>query len=84
MNSNDPSEEKTKTVHIEAIASAGLTNEEIPLIFASTTTALADQFGIEFKTNNVIHENSPAVPNSVPGAMGRVLLLSLNNVAKEL
>ncbi len=80
---NHPSEEKEKrVVHIEAIASAGLGKDEIPLILSRVSTALSNQFGIDFMTNNVIHEDS-AVPDSVPGAMGRVLLVSLNNVGND-
>mmetsp|Transcript_23167 Transcript_23167/g.34491 ORF Transcript_23167/g.34491 Transcript_23167/m.34491 type:complete len:490 (+) Transcript_23167:56-1525(+) len=72
-----------KTVYLEGIASAGLTNEEIPHILSVTREALADEFGIEFRTDNMIHENDPAIPDMVPGATGRVLLITLNNVASD-
>lgn len=68
---------KTKLVHIEAIASAGLTNEELPIIL-SAVNAATDEFGIEFVTDNFKGSCDPAI--AIPGATGRVLLLSLNNI----
>lgn len=81
--SEPPPEESQNYVHIEAIASAGLAEEELPFILSAASEALSENFGIEFRSNNGIINTNPAVPKSVPGATGRVLLLSLNNVAND-
>jgi len=72
-----------KVVHIEAIGCAGLTEEELPIALSAAAEAIRDSFGIEFIADNVHHDCNPAVPKSVPGATGRVILLSLNNVADD-
>jgi hypothetical protein len=72
-----------KIVHIEAIGCAGLTEEELPIALSAAAKALHGTFGIEFMADNVYNDCNPAVPESVPGATGRVILLSLNNVADD-
>jgi len=72
-------------VHFEAIASAGLGEEELQLVLGGIESA-AESFGLEFVVTHKFYAHAyeaPAVPESVPGAMGRVVLLSLNNVASD-
>ncbi len=82
LENDECSSPESKLVNIEAVASAGLTDEEIPLILSAVKLA-TDAYGIEFLTSDFQFERNPAVPVSVPGAMGRCILLSLNNVADD-
>ncbi len=72
-----------KLVYLEAIACAGLTDEEVPIILSAATEALIDHFGMKFSAESIHQDVEPAIPKSVCGATGRVLLLSLNNVADD-
>lgn len=85
ISAESTSSETKKLVHIEAIACAGLSKEELPIILSAASEAVVDHFGIEFEfeIDSIHHDIEPAVPESVPGATGRVLLLSLNNVADD-
>lgn len=65
--------------HLEVITSAGLTIDEIPLVLSTVKSAIEDNFEMEILTEKMIIDIKPAVPNSIPGALGRLLLLSLNN-----
>lgn len=67
-------------IHIKVVASAGLTKDELPIILSSVRSTLDDNFGMQILTHDSFHDINPAIPSSVPGALGRVLLLSLENV----
>lgn len=91
LNASQPTENNSKEntdgeslnlVHFEAIASAGLGEEELELVLGGIESA-AESFGLEFVTNDFHADKAPAVPESVPGAMGRVVLLSLNNISGD-
>ena len=83
INDSSKTRESKQLVNIEVIASAGITNEELPIILSAADEAITEQFGINFGSLSIQNEINPAVPASIPGAMGRVLLLSLNNVADD-
>ena len=70
-------------VHIEVIASAGLTNSELSIVLSSAKSAVDDQYGMKFLSENMRYDADPVLPKSIPGALGRVLLLSLNNVSND-
>ena len=74
---------KKQVVHIEAIGCAGLTQEEVSIALDVANEALRDNFGLQFITDNVFADSNPAIPQSIHGATGRVLLLSLNNIAND-
>jgi hypothetical protein len=78
-------EEHTNLVHMEAIASSGLTEQEVSMALSIVTSALTENFGMHTITDNItlLKQNCPAIPPTVPGALGRVLLLSLNNVSDD-
>lgn len=78
-----PLDSNKEVVHIEAIGCAGLTQKEVSIALDVANEALHDNFGIEFITDNVCADSNPAVPKSIHGATGRVLLLSLNNIAND-
>ncbi len=77
-----------KLVHLEVIATTGLTSQEVPIVLPQIISSVGDNFGMEVITgedskHGIIHLHINPVSESVPGATGRVILLSLNNVAND-
>ena len=72
-----------KLVHMEAIACAGLSKGELSTALSLVRSALDENFGMDTITNSIHVQEESAIPKSIPGALGRVLFLSLNNIADD-
>ena len=70
-------------VYIEGIASAGLKANELSVALDFISSSLDSEFGLDFVTTNMRKDVRPVIPKTVPGALGRVLLLSIHNVAED-
>ena len=81
LKAKQASSERINQVHLEVIASAGVSQHELSGVLSKAECALDSEFGIKFLYDNVTHHDvNPVLSNIIPGAMGRVALISLNNV----
>lgn len=80
------------SIHLQAVASAGLNTNELDVVLSAISTA-CNQEGISFITSSgadgriesigIQSTSKPAVPKSVPGATGRVVLLTAHGISLE-
>ena len=84
--SNTDDDDTKSLVYLEVVATSGLSAEEIPLVLPEIISSVDEEFGMEVMIRgekDIVNIDSNLVSASTPGATGRVILLSLNNVAKD-
>lgn len=79
--STDDSSSHT-SLRLSAHSSAGIDNTELPNVFNAITSA-CHEFGIDFHHNNIQTRVEPARPQSVPGSIGRVMLIHVSGALPD-
>lgn len=84
--SNTDDDDSKSLVHLEVVATSGLSADERTLVLPEIVSSVNEEFGMEViirGERDIVDIDSNLVSASTPGATGRVILISLNNVAKD-
>jgi hypothetical protein len=70
-------------IRLEATVSSGIDpTTELPRVL-EIIASVCDEFGTTFTYNNIQANESPSRPESLPGVLGRVLLISIHGVPSD-
>lgn len=77
-------DEVETSICLQPLASAGLNSAELDVALSAISTA-CDQEGVSFDINQSNFQSvvEPAIPESLPGASGRVIILTANGASLE-
>jgi hypothetical protein len=66
-------------ISLSAHSAAGINDDELPTVLSAITTT-CHEFGIPFDHSNLSRVLKPKCPNSLPGCIGRVLLIHVSGI----
>lgn len=69
-------------VRLCASSSAGIDRSELPSVLDCIASA-CQEFGIPFEHDNIQSDPAPSRPESIPGVLGRVILIHVSGVPEE-